>query len=403
MKTHYFISLAATVLLAGCEGAEYVPESISASGIDAGTTVLTVGIAPVSKTYMGDDGTSAHKVYWSDGDQIAVNGAASEALSGLTEDTQTASFTFDAVLTAPYSVLYPASVWEDDTHVTLPATQDWADGTFADGMNPMAGYSSDGTSISLSHLAAVLKISVLRAAVSADEDNLVAVRFKGGASEQVSGTFSIDYQNAALAPATGSGNDLEVRAVNNLETSTSTPAVYYLVVPARTYASGFSVTVQDADGHIMTKGKSGPVTLDSGKLYNLAEFEFVPTGTETGIEISSAEDLVNFASAYNSKTYEEQGEGLVATLTSDITFDAATSASFNATGGIGVKDDADVTRNYYFNGLFNGGGHTISGLDATVPLFAAVGSAGTVKDFTVDAASSFTFSTTTRRVPISAL
>ncbi|MCR5560232.1 MAG: hypothetical protein K6F58_00200, partial [Bacteroidales bacterium] len=99
-------------------------------------------------------------------------------------------------------------------------------------------------------------------------------------------------------------------------------------------------------------------------------------------------DLVQFASDYNSGYYASVLDSLTVTLDSDITFDAESSAEFNATGGIGTKDGDNTN---YFHGVFNGGMHAIKGLSATVPVFAYVGSEGTVKKLVVDATSSFVF------------
>ena len=81
MKKLVFFALAAATLLAGCNTVEpeYLPQE--------NKTVLKVGINNATKTHMGDaDGAGNHKVYWSNGDQIAVNGVESEALTGLSGD-----------------------------------------------------------------------------------------------------------------------------------------------------------------------------------------------------------------------------------------------------------------------------------------------------------------------------
>ena len=388
MKTRYFLPLAAIVLLAGCNkevAIEEIPQP------EVAKTVLEVSIGQDTKTVMdSENGTGGHKVYWSDGDQIAVNGTASEALENLPDKAQSASFTINGTLDTPYNILYPASIYTAETTVTLPATQAYKAGGFADGMFPMAGYSTDGSNITIKHLCAIVKISVKRATEgTVDTDNIVSVRFEGKAGEQVSGTFSIDYQNATLTGISTAAEDKVVKVVKSQATSTSTAIEYYIVVPARTYASGFDVTVQDANGHIMTMSKSKTWAAEAGKLYVMPEFKFVPTGTELGVEIASAQQLIDFATAYNNKEF---GDDLVATVTADITFDATSSAAFNATGGIGMKNGVGSgTEDYYFDGVFNGGNHTISGLEATVPLFVATGSAGTVKDLIVDSSCEFTF------------
>ncbi len=387
MKARYFFLLAATMLLAGCNK-DMLETPVEQEEVQEVKTVLSVGIDnPETKTYLNKDGSVYH-VYWSNGDKIAVNGVASNELTGLADNTASTSFTFEAVLSTPYYVLYPAGIYADDTHVTLPAVQTYKAGGIADGMFPMAGYTADGSSVTMSHLCSIVKISVKRAAVDADTDNIVAVRFKGRNSEKVNGEFEIAYNPAALTAAFGSGSELEVRVLQNLATSTSDAIVYYLVVPARTYSNGFDIIVQDVSGHIMTKSKTASWTAEPGKLYSMPEFEFVPTETELGIVINNAQDLIDFATAYNNKEYVDD---LVATVNADITFDATSSAAFNATGGIGMKIAAGDAEDYYFNGVFEGGNHYICGLEGTVPLFTATGDNGIVQNLKLASTCSFTF------------
>ena len=406
MKTRVFFFLAAMGLLAGCAKELQAPVE---NGNLSEKFVLTVGIsnpeaevqpaAASTRTSLGALVGSSHKVYWSNGDKIRVNGVESDALADLAANTEMAGFSFGSILSTPYNVLYPSSIYDDATHVTLPAVQTYKAGGFADGVFPMAGYSADGSNLSVSHLCAIVKVSVLRAAADADEDKLVSVRFKGRNNEQVSGSFAIDYQYATLAGASAAAADKVVKVVKSLATATDAAAVYYVVVPAGTYSNGFDIIVQDANGHIMTKTKASSQTLAAGHLYSMPEFAFVPTGTELGIEISNAAQLIKFAEDYNKKVYDGLGdEPLIATLTADIVFDDVSSDSFNETHGIGLKEGINVeagdpagSNDYYFNGVFNGNNHKISGLEATVPLFVATGSAAHIQNLTLDNTCSFTF------------
>lgn len=393
MKTRYFLLLAAMALLAGCAKEIQAPTEKQTGE----SFVLQVGInnpepeletepaqAP-TRTSLGASEAGTRKVYWSNGDKIAVNGTASNALADLAANTTSTSFTFGSVLSTPYNIIYPSSIYTDATHVTLPAVQTYKADNIADNMFPMAGYSVDGSGIKLTHLCAIVKVSIKRATGgSADADNLVSVRFMGGNNEQVSGSFAIDYENATLTGASVSADDKSVKVVKNQATSTSEAVAYYIVVPAGTYSNGFSVIVQDVKGDIMTKSKGNSATLAAGYLYNLTAFDFVPTGVETGLNISSAEQLVAFATAYNNGDFDDD---VVATLKNDITFDATSSAAFNTTGGIGTPYGGSN----YFKGVFNGNNKTISGLTATAPLFGGIDTGSTVKNLTIDNTCSFTF------------
>lgn len=396
MKTRIFFVLAAIGLLASCAKEQVVSNDSVLPAAPVGVTTLTVGLAEPqavepqnTKTHMDIvlmDGK--HKVYWSNGDQIAVNGVSSDPLSELPEYSQTAEFNIDAVLSTPYNIVYPASIYTDATHVALPAIQDYRAGGFAEGMYPMAGYSADGQGITLGYLGALVKVSVLRAAADADVDNLIAVRFKGRNGEQVSGAFTIDYENVALTATSSAAADKEVRVIKTMETSTASACVYYVVVPAGTYSNGFDIIVQDVNGHIMTQSKTESTTLVAGHLYAMPQFEFVPTATELGVEISNASQLVAFSQDYKNGVYDSLGDALVVSLTDDIVFDAATSAAFNATGGIGDPGTGEDT--HYFHGVFDGKNHSISHFAATVPLFAYTGGSGQIKNVNLDNTCSLT-------------
>lgn len=389
MEKKFYILFAAMGLLAGCSNLleENAPLREDENIVK---TVLTVGIEDATRTYLGDSENGKRKVYWSNGDVIALNGVASDPLEDLEENASSAQFhfNFDSSPSTPYNLLYPASIYEDETHVSLPAVQDYSEGGFAEGMNPMAGYSPDGSNTTLSHLCAIVKISILRSSdAEADTDNIACVRFRGRNDEQVSGRFTIDYENATLEGTSTAAADKEVRVVKNQATSTETAVEYFLVVPAEVYSNGFDVIVQDVNGHIMTKSKSSSADLVAGHLYNMPEFEFVPSDTELGVEISSAEELVAFATAYNNGDYADFGSSLIATVTAEtLVFDDKTSADFNATGGIGTASSDNR-----FDGIFNGNNKTISGLESTVVLFNGTSSTSTIKDLNLDNTCSFTF------------
>ncbi len=380
MKKSIVISLAAIVLLAGCAKEITAPEATV--GTDNSTYVLRLGI-PETKTVLGDLNGNKRKVYWSDGDQINVNGNVSNALSGIASNCTEAEFSFADPQTAPYNILYPASIWKDANTVTLPAEQQYQAGSFTDGTCPMAAYSADGLSATLKYLCAVVKVPVKKAA---DGDKIAAVYFASEGSENVSGDFAIDFQNATLTPASGSP---EVRVNVGQDLSADQALDIYIVVPAATYASGFKVSVVDVNDHVMVKEKTGSVTLEAGHVYNLQEFEFVPDAAPAEVNISNANDLIQLATNYNNGMYT--GQELTVNMTGDVTFNASTSAAYAATGGIGTADDGSGNSNY-FHGTFNGNNKSIKSYTGNVPIFAYIGSSGSVKDLVIDSSCSYAFS-----------
>lgn len=381
MKRHILSVVAAGLaltLVTGC-----MKDDTSDVVVSGGKTQISAGISE-TRTSIGELVDGSRKVYWSNGDQIAVNGTASAALENLGEQTGTAVFTFDGVLSTPYNALYPASIWTDASTVTLPASQTHVDGSFGQNASPMATYAADESELPMQfhHLCAVVKLTITP---DADTDEISYIEFRGNASEQVSGAFAIDYQSAALTPASDAEADKSVRLNVNRTLSADADNEFFVVVPEGEYSQGFTVKVVDVRGHYMEKSTTSSKTLVAGQINAMPAFAFVPTDTELGVEISSAEQLVAFAKAYNNKEYADVSPLLV-TLTDDIVFDDQTNVDFEAIGCVLEGGETN-----YFNGSFNGNGKTIKNWVTGSPLFDYVGGAGIVADLTIDASCTFAF------------
>ena len=90
------VAALAVVIFASCTN-ELMNENNAP--IDSETTVVGVGFVE-SKTYLGDLVDGARKVYWSDGDQIAINGNESTEIA-ISENKNFAEFTFAGTLDYP--------------------------------------------------------------------------------------------------------------------------------------------------------------------------------------------------------------------------------------------------------------------------------------------------------------
>ena len=369
-KIFVLFALAATVL-AACTREPLNPDGPVVK------TVLSIGSAD-TKTTLGPVENNSRRLYWANGDQVNANGVASLELTGLTPGTVTKTdFSFTEDVTAPYSVVYPAAIYKDASTVSLLHN-------VGDQVIPMAGVSQT-TAFALNPLTGILQLKIKQAATNPDTDHIVLIEVST-ASTRMSGDFTINYSTGALTPAASpSGNDLAVQITGDWALSSSETS-FFIPVPAGNY--NFTVKVMDKKGHFMTKSTTTPKSFAQGVIQPLKAFEFVPSATD-GIEIDTPEKLIAFAQAYNNRDYADLDKDLVATVTADLVFDATTSASFNATRGIGIANDGIGTN--YFNGVFNGGNHTISGLAATVPMFVNTGSYGNVKDLTIDSSCSFNF------------
>ncbi len=309
-KVFLYIALAPLSLIVACQQMTQPEQEPQ----DRGTVVEVVPTA--TKTSLGEISQGKRPLYWENGDQLALNGVASNPLEGVDPESSSAIFTFDGSFSSPYKMLYPASLFLDASHVTFPAIQTWA----ADAVVavPLAAEASslDGV-ISLGHLASILHVRVKKNAdISAA--NLVSVVFKGNADEQVCGDFEIDYSTATLTPA-GDGDQLTLEVDQPL--SESTDLDMYMIVPSGTYSNGFTVVLEDALHRTMTK-KTGAITMEKGQIKRGASFEFTPSAlcSEFIFDSDEIEEEVIAPATYNvtGRVVDSvSGEGLEGVVVSD--------------------------------------------------------------------------------------
>ena len=190
----------AVLMSAGCVN-EFLIESEDSAG-----TVVTVGFEQ-TKTYLGELLDGSRKVYWSDNDQISINGYTSTSIK-IAEGNASAMFEFDAILKRPYNILYPAVDYLDAEIINLPAVQAAATGTFAADYAPMAGYAAEGDALLLQHLAGVVRLQIKLPAENQHSGHILnRVEFRGNNGEQVSGNFTINYQDVSIAATSSSDAD----------------------------------------------------------------------------------------------------------------------------------------------------------------------------------------------------
>ena len=374
-----FRSLAAlaVVTFAGCVN-ELTNEGVGQSD----KTTVTVSFTD-TKTYLGDLEDGSRKVYWSDGDQISINGVASSSVA-LSDDKRKADFTFDAVLDYPYSILYPAEMYKDAQTITLPAVQAAANDSFAGDSAPMASYQAAAGTITLHHLAGVIRLQVkLPAESNHGHHPLSKVEIRGNAGEQMSGDFAIDYEALTLTGTSTADADMVVTAKSGKALSADSNVDVFVVVPARRYEQGFTVRLIDAAGHYMDIATNN-ITVAAGEIKAMPVVPFAPTGTLVGVEIASASNLVAFAKAYNAGEYAEL-DNLNVQVVSDIVFDDETNAEWETIDMIGSSGDSN-----WFNGVFDGQNHSIKNWVASRPLFYATTANTCIENLNIDASCTLT-------------
>ena len=368
------IAVLAVTVFTGCIK-EFTNEAVAPSKDE--TTTITVGFNE-TKTYLGELIDGVRKVYWSEGDKIAINGNASTTIA-ISENQRFAEFGFTCILDYPYSVLYPAADYVDEAHINLPSVQESADGTFATNCAPMACVAGEDDAVTLHHLTSIVRLQVK---LPADSDhaahNLAKVEFRGRADEQVSGKFAIDYATATLTPTSTAAADQVVATKVGKTLSAEETTDIFVVVPAGEYAQGFTVRLIDKNGHYMDIS-AGAITLTKGDIKAMPPFEFVPTGTITGVNIASAQEWNEFVADYNAGNYAEIVD-LKVNIIDDLVFDETTSKTFVQLGT--------------FNGTIDGGNFSIKGLkDSNNSVVNILSEGAIVKNLNIDSSSNFKFTT----------
>lgn len=369
------VAALAVVAFAGCT--TDLDNEVVAPGV--GGTTVTVGIAD-TKVYLGDlgeDGT--RKLYWNAADQIAINGVTSTAIERNEEKT-VATFTFEADLQHPYSVLYPAKAWVDAQTINLPANQGEGLDNIATDALPMAGYAAEEGAVQMHHLAGALKYQIKMGEKTSDVHSLRRIEVWGNNDEQMAGNFAIDYQAATLTATGANAENKKISILVNKDQIEESTLTVFAVIPAIEYTNGLTVRLIDKAGHYMDLSSKAMI-VDKGEIKAMPAVEFVPTGTivDAEIAIASAAEWNAFVKEYNAEKYIDDVVSIK--LTQDIVFDDATNAEFQTI----------EASNGYFMGVLDGQNFSIKGLKANKPIFNSI-SGSVLKNIVIDESCEWNYS-----------
>lgn len=336
----FFAVICAAVLVTGCaKEASNSPER----------TVLKASMSSMTKTAI-----EGVKVNWTAGDAIRVNGNNSYPLE---EGGASATFEFRAALTAPYSAVYPTSIYKDASTVTLPLLID------IDSFNiPLSGYLEEGDEITFNAMTALIKLSITGESTTTVKD--ITLKSLGG--EQLSGDFTINYQTGALTGASEAEANKAVK-INVGKALSSTALVVYIPIPAGEYSSGYQIDILDTEGGVMRHTVSAR-TLTAGQLRQMPAIVFEPNiGDDPNIGgIPSAQEFRDFASAVNdgrsiARWLNASGE---VELLADIDLGGLEWTPI----GNGSVTNAHAITGSKFTGVFDGKNHTVDNFKVTIPV-----------------------------------
>ena len=155
--------------------------------------------------------------------------------------------------------------------IVIPTSQ-WNSGWNSDGnysgwdpKAPIAYATTTGSSLTFRNACAILKVTITGYGTYAI--------FTISANEPLAGTFSLDTSTGTLTPTSGSktvtvGTDFS--NTNCFETQGGNKTAYIAIAPG-TYTNFKLYLTNEDDGH-NSKTKSGSVTFEAGKIYDLGSY-----------------------------------------------------------------------------------------------------------------------------------
>lgn len=318
---------------------------------EGGEKTLSVGLPSVqSKTwldYANKEAGQPIKVYWSDGDQINVNGQSSLPLV-VNENPIKGDFQLPS-LTAPYYIVYPNDIVtgqydaEGSIEVELPSVQAYTEGSFASGAALMCGFAETLDNVQVNNLCAAIRVNIK------GTDEIVDAKLSSAsATAPLCGTFKLAPKEGILTVVEGQ-NDLSLE-MDEVLLNNDPGKDFFFTVPAGDYSEGLTFYFTRKKDRLQMQNVWLPkAPLEAGKLYSFNDIKYIPMAKD----IETSEEWEEFATAMNSdgdvSKYLHKG-GLVR-LGADIEAENLTS----------------ITSAFPY--IFDGNGKTITRASATKSLF----------------------------------
>jgi hypothetical protein len=246
-------------------------------------TTITLSLEQ-ARTQLGDEVGGFYPLLWSEGDQISVNGVASEPLSAAQAGKATASFSV-AVEAENYTIAYPAA---GEGQVLFAENQvHTANNTFGSGVTTMYAKCAAGAPVQLQHLTAILKIGIV------GEATLTHAQISTIDRAPIAGAFAIDEEGAVSATAS-SKNVINYSFGDGLQL-TGEAQYIHVAVPAGEYNELYITLYDNANGVMYATVKADETKpLVAGKLRKFSN-SVNYAATDKVVVINDYADLKAFA------------------------------------------------------------------------------------------------------------
>jgi len=367
----------------------------------------TIEAEPDTRTAISPLGEHSSSIIWSEGDELSVfiDDATQAVPFRLSEGAGTNKGVFNGKGGGnSYVALYPSSMIPSrgtgTLRLTLPSEQTYSPGTFSPGTYPMVAV-SDSPELHFRNIASVIRLSIT------GYHEVTRIVFRSNDPEtKVCGKATVSLSDPScpeLTMVSGAVDSL-VLTVPRVKLDENTATDFYLVVPPQTYRKGFKVRVY-TDDRFMDKVYSSSFTTVRSLMHKSDPFVFKPNGIDTStylegsgtesdpFQIRSISDLILMRDAINAGDDIKTASGTgVASSTASylLTTDIDMSPACSKKSGKSWTPIADysTSQDLVFSGVFDGGGHVLSGLyinrsSSYQGLFGAVNQA-CIKNLTID-------------------
>lgn len=355
-----------TVIVVAFTAYSCVADATEDLGVQVGNgevgTTITLSLEE-SRTQLGDKTEAGlYPLYWSEGDAIAVNGVASDALTAAQAGKSEAVFKLNGAHNYPYHIVYPVPAegvvakTEGCYPIVFPATQEYVEGNLDGKSAPMYGCAEQGASPVLHHLTGILRLAIKG---DVTLSNLTLAAEEG----YLAGTYDVNCETGALTPQDGAtSGSIYMSFGDGLALSADEATLIHIAVPEGEYGAVSVVLNTTDDQHMYAKFSSkDDKYIKAGKVREFAEFVFVANSEIDTVvfEISDVATLKQFAELVKANKFYPRNEAKVV-------------APIDMTGEEWTPIDG-------FNYTFNGNDQTITGL--TAPLFGTAGA--NIRDLTL--------------------
>ena len=231
-------------------------------------------------------------LYWQTGDQVAVNGVASQPIAEAYNGSTSAILSVEGDIAYPAQLLYPASVYESATTIKIPTEQAYLQDALANGYGIMLGYAeAEGATVAMKHTCGYIHLSLT------GNTTIKKVALLANNYEYLSGEFATSYsaEGVSLAATTTTEAHTPHISITSAEgvALSSTATDLYFALPAGNYAKGFTIRVIDENEKVMIKKMySAGKEIVAGVVIDMPTLEVNAT-VDNGI--NSVQDWVDMA------------------------------------------------------------------------------------------------------------